>query len=187
MRLPGIALAVLALAAPLAAAASAAGAAVTPPPRLTDELLDAMGFKLDARVRPGSCDAVLTMDGERFRELAPVYQRGFFAPDLPPAFILAHHVTLKVGVATQMAALAVRRVYLDNPAADACRFSAKLSEADDFGNPAVQPLVAFGFTRALFARVNWDAFVLMNVVRVSRAFTMSPWAMARVAEERTAD
>ena len=82
---------------------------------------------------------------------------------------------------TDLAARAVHAFYGVQPAAtDRCRFEAAAFTTDLYGRDVVQPLFAFQFDRATYAKVVWNRFESSNMPRIVLAFEYDAYSRQRL-------
>ncbi len=82
---------------------------------------------------------------------------------------------------TELAARAVRAFYAVQPAStDLCRFEAAAFTTDLYGRDVAQPLFAFRFDRATYAKIVWARFDPANMPRIVQSFEYDAYSRQRL-------
>jgi hypothetical protein len=99
-------------------------------------------------------------------------------PAVNPADMFAAEMTF---LQTQFAARAVHAFYAAQPdSIDRCAFTATAFTVDVYGRDIAQPLFAFQFDRATYAKIIWARFDPANMPKIMLAFEYDAYATQRL-------
>jgi hypothetical protein len=167
------------LAASRLAAESSAGA----PEDSAEQIADALGctHTLSAGVPFGHL-RVRCLQSTLVDEIPSLQKAGLINQEYDQTYINTHDTSLAAVVLLQVTAFLLPSTYRSSEI-DSLTVESVLGAADDFGHIVDQSVFNFRFTRALFAKIDWDHFETRRLSKIAPGFTASPWLLRATANE----
>jgi hypothetical protein len=119
---------------------------------------------------------VITLD--RNAVIASLREReeaGLLNPVFTAEYINTHKNSLAIVTGIVHSAMEVDDAYR-NTTIDQSRVRVVMVLADDYGHQQKIPLFSFGFSRALYNKIDWEHFDPANIPKVALNCQYSPWA-----------
>ena len=146
------------------------------------------GFTTQREADKG-CATVMTLDRKTFIDSMPQLK----AMDiLNPEYVTQTRINMEpmalaMAFALEMAPTVVKELYDGEKTSDKCSFRQVVIIQDDFGNDKTETLFQFGFTRAVYSKVNWDKFQTQNLSKIASKFTFGPAMQEAIREKEAAE
>lgn len=164
------------------------GATQAAPVRLRPDIVEAFGgnaVDVTARQARGGHSLDLAV---RVRDLLNVRPRlqaqGLMNPDVTATYAAKNAFSVAWAFGMSCAAGLLEPIYEDNPALDALAVRVAAVFPDDFGHLQNEALATFGFSRALFRKINWEEFEPRGLPKVALSYRSTPFFTRKFAEER---
>jgi hypothetical protein len=153
--------------------ASATRAQDQPRPAIND-VFGPYGFHSDAsKVSGAKCIVFMTLVQKTFLEKFPELQKlGLLNDTLDQSEVFKEPNTLSLAFMFQLFPVATKEIYDDNLDVDKYLFEQTMTVLDDYGNDKTVRVASYGFTRAIYKRINWDNFPAQNIIKVAPGFRL---------------
>ncbi|MBV9755857.1 MAG: hypothetical protein JO047_02270 [Alphaproteobacteria bacterium] len=142
------------------------------------------GYATTSKIDQKSCQITLKLDQKAFIEKVPMLQAmQLLNPDITQTKINTEPTVLSMAFSLNMAPVAIKEVYDENPGVDRCSFRQNVAVVDDYGNDRDEWFFSFAFSRQLYKRINWDKFPPQNLMKIAPEFRFNPVVMMKANNE----
>lgn len=150
-----------------------------------NSVFENFGFHSDPpKIAGAKCSVSMNVVQKTVLDKFPMLQKlGLFNQALGESETFKRPNTLSLAFIIQMLPVATKAAYESNSDIDKCSFKQTITVLDDYGNDETLPVATYGFTRAIYKKINWENFPAQNIMKVAVGFSFSPEFQARVSDE----
>lgn len=155
--------------------------AINPDVLISD--LKNLGASSTEVVSSESCMVKIEFNQYEVAQNIPTFKAlGFISNKLSESYYTSHLNTSLVVLSFEVASYRTLAFFNQHKNIKKCEFVEYGIKTDDFGNDIKQRLFSYGFTRTIYAKIEWDNFITSNLPKVSEHFVLFDPMKALIAK-----